>query len=110
MNLTEDSLLDYILFLEDSRAPFCHVSGLAGCIEYFTAALRMTKIWTSTIERYYVAVIRRSASEKKPKKKAALLPLSVLRSAISKFITPFSANPDKMIFFFVFYFYFISIL
>ena len=99
IHLNEDALIEYIMFLEDSKSPFCHVSGLAGSIEFLCSALRLNNVWTAVVERTYVAVIRRAASEKKPKKKAALLPLSVLRSAVSHFITPFLSNPDKVIYF-----------
>ncbi len=104
LNLTEDFLLEYIIELEDTKAPFCRVSGLAGCIEFLCAALRLESLWTPTVERYYIAVIRRSAAEKKPRKKAALLPISVLRTAVSKYITPFLDNPDKVNFFYDIYF------
>ena len=97
LTLSEDSLLEYIVNLEETKAPFCHVSGLAGAIEFLCAALRQTNIWSASIERYYVAIIRRSASERKPRKKAPLLPLSVLKNAVATFITPFLDNPDKVL-------------
>jgi len=96
LTLCEDSILDYVMFLENNSAKIARLSGLKGAVQFLCACCRLPDLWTLSVDRAFEAAYRRAAAEKPPTKKAAILDLWVLPTAIETFISPFSDNYDKI--------------
>ncbi len=96
LSLNEDSILDYIMFLESISAKVARLTGLKGAVQFLCACCRLPDLWTLSVDRAFEATYRRAAAEKPPTKKAAILDLWVLPKAIETFISPFSNNYDEV--------------
>ncbi len=100
LTLSEDTLLDYLVYLDESSAKLSQLKGLKGAISFLTVALKLKDPWSLEVDRSFEAIYRRASCEKAPLQKANLLPLWVLPRALDAFITPYMDNPDKVDFIF----------
>ena len=98
LTMTEDTLLDYLLFLEESSAKLSQLKGLKGAVSFLTVAVKINDPWSLEVDRSFEAIYRRASCEKMPLRKANLLPLWVLPKSIDAVITPYMDNPDKVVF------------
>jgi hypothetical protein len=95
LSFSKRELIAFIEHLENSAAKKSAIVGLAGSMDFLTAALDRKSPWTQSVDRMYQAVIRRSAAEQLARK-APKLPTQYLTLVIDKHVSPFLKNPDQV--------------
>ncbi len=96
LTFTEKTLRDYLIFLDDSNAKLCKISGLSGAITFICAAVRKHNYWTDSIDRLFEAILRRASSEKGLVRKAPKLQIDIFMKALRTHILPFKDDPEKI--------------
>jgi plasmid stabilization system protein ParE len=96
LSFTKRDLIAFLEHLENSAAKKSAIIGLAGSMDFLTAALNRKSPWTQSVDRMYQAVVRRSAAEQPLARKAPKLPTQYLTLVVDKHVSPFLQNPDQV--------------
>ena len=94
--------------LEDQSSKYAFNKGVKGAVHFAIDCLDLGPIWTRKIERLYEAILRQSAQERLPTRKAPILPVSMLKLLVKNVF--YSKYPHTRVFIFFFYNLFLNFL
>lgn len=100
--------MDIFRELEEQSSKYAFNKAIKGAVLFAVDCLDLGPIWTKKVDRLYTAILRQSAQEKLPPKKAPILPVSMLKLLVKNIF--YSKYPHTRVLLFLFIFMFSTLL